>query len=506
MHAETATVSWDPNSESDLAGYKIYYGVNSHNYDNIVDVGNVTSFTITDLNKDVNYYFAVTAYDFSNNESGFSEEVSAMIGGDTNPPDLVDIFVNGDTQIDVVFSEPLDKTSAETISNYSINNGVRVLGAVLDESNLTTVSLVTTPHERGTSYVLIVNNVADLDGNAVAAGTSRSYDIPQSSDDNSPPELTTVEIIDPSHLNVIFSESVEQVSAETVGNYSIDNGIQVVQAQLQSNPAVVQLTTTQHQNNVTYTLTVTGVTDRAAFRNTISGNNTYSYQINSGDSTDTQPPKLISVAVRGATQIDLNFSEPLEQTSAEDKSHYSIIPDIIVKGAVLNTNLTTVHLVTSPHQDGKSYTVIVNNITDRAETPNTIERNTSFEYTYKSNGDFPDNPGNTNPEFQPRSFALFQNYPNPFNPETEIRFFLEKDRKVQLHVYNALGQRIKTVVNDVLGSGYHTVIWDGTNFDGMKVPSGIYFYSLEIKREILNDNQLVNVSLERRVKRMTLIR
>jgi len=307
-------------------------------------------------------------------------------------------------------------------------------------------------------------------------------------------------------LNVIFNESVEQVSAETVSNYSIDNGIQVVQAQLQTNPSVVQLTTTQHQNNVTYTLTVTGVTDRAAFRNTIAGNNSYSYQINSGDSTDTQPPKLISVAVRGATQIDLNFSEPLEQTSAENKDNYSIIPDISVKGAVLNTNLTTVHLVTSSHEDGKSYTVIVNNIKDRAETPNTIERNTSFEYTFNSNGKFPDNPGNNSPEFQPRSFALFQNYPNPFNPETEIRFFLEKDRKVQLHVYNALGQRIKTVVNDILGSGYHTVIWDGTNFNGVKVPSGIYFYSLEIKRDVLKDNQLVNVSLERRVKRMTLIR
>ncbi len=76
LFAETATVSWDPNTENDLSGYKIYYGPSSINYDNVIDVGNTTSFTINGLVAGVIYFFVVTAYDFSGNESGFSKEVN----------------------------------------------------------------------------------------------------------------------------------------------------------------------------------------------------------------------------------------------------------------------------------------------------------------------------------------------------------------------------------------------------------------------------------------------
>jgi hypothetical protein len=76
--ASALTLAWDPNTENDLAGYKVYYGVQSGNYDAIIDVGNVTQCTVTDLEPETRYYFAVTAYDTSLNESGFSEEVSGV--------------------------------------------------------------------------------------------------------------------------------------------------------------------------------------------------------------------------------------------------------------------------------------------------------------------------------------------------------------------------------------------------------------------------------------------
>jgi hypothetical protein len=68
-------LAWDPNDEDDLAGYKIYYGTSSGNYSTSVDVGNTTEYTITGLNDGVTYYFAATAYDTSDNESDYSEEV-----------------------------------------------------------------------------------------------------------------------------------------------------------------------------------------------------------------------------------------------------------------------------------------------------------------------------------------------------------------------------------------------------------------------------------------------
>ncbi len=73
---------------------------------------------------------------------------------------------------------------------------------------------------------------------------------------------------------------------------------------------------------------------------------------------------------------------------------------------------------------------------------------------------------------------LSQNFPNPFNPVTTIRFQLPEQTTVRLVVYNTLGQTVKVLVNGALSGGEYRVQWDGTNEDGAKVPSGIYFYEL----------------------------
>ena len=73
------TVSWGANAETDLAGYNVYYGTSSGNYDSYVDVGNNTNHTLSSLVRGVSYYIAVTAYDFSGNESTFSSEVAYYV-------------------------------------------------------------------------------------------------------------------------------------------------------------------------------------------------------------------------------------------------------------------------------------------------------------------------------------------------------------------------------------------------------------------------------------------
>ena len=75
-HAAQVQLAWDPNSEPDLAGYKLYFGQSSRNYQFVVDVGNETTYSLLGLTEDETYYFAATAYDFSENESDFSNEVS----------------------------------------------------------------------------------------------------------------------------------------------------------------------------------------------------------------------------------------------------------------------------------------------------------------------------------------------------------------------------------------------------------------------------------------------
>ncbi|GJQ63770.1 MAG: hypothetical protein SCALA702_28230 [Melioribacteraceae bacterium] len=73
----------------------------------------------------------------------------------------------------------------------------------------------------------------------------------------------------------------------------------------------------------------------------------------------------------------------------------------------------------------------------------------------------------------PTEFVLYQNYPNPFNPSTTIKFGLPEDNRVRLEVYNILGEKVATLINEEMMAGYHEYKLNAHNFS-----SGIYFYHL----------------------------
>jgi len=85
-HAAEVNLAWDPNTEPDLAGYKVYYGLGSRNYDYVMDVGNCTSCVVVGLEQGRTYYFAATAVNTANIESDFSNEVSAALSTSNQLP------------------------------------------------------------------------------------------------------------------------------------------------------------------------------------------------------------------------------------------------------------------------------------------------------------------------------------------------------------------------------------------------------------------------------------
>jgi hypothetical protein len=91
----------------------------------------------------------------------------------------------------------------------------------------------------------------------------------------------------------------------------------------------------------------------------------------------------------------------------------------------------------------------------------------------------------------PKTYVVSQNYPNPFNPTTQISYGLPKASHVTLTIYNALGQEITRLVDDVQPEGFHEVRWNGLNSSGATVGTGIYFYQLraddfvQVKKMIL---------------------
>ena len=76
----------------------------------------------------------------------------------------------------------------------------------------------------------------------------------------------------------------------------------------------------------------------------------------------------------------------------------------------------------------------------------------------------------------PQKFALYQNYPNPFNPKTSISWQLPVSSRVDLSIYNILGQKVCTLVSEKQKAGIYKVEWDATGFS-----SGIYIYQLRTK-------------------------
>jgi hypothetical protein len=77
--AADVTLAWDPNQEPAVAGYKVFNGLASRNYNGTVDVGNWTSCIVSGLEPGKTYYFAAKAYDLAGNESDYSSEIAYAV-------------------------------------------------------------------------------------------------------------------------------------------------------------------------------------------------------------------------------------------------------------------------------------------------------------------------------------------------------------------------------------------------------------------------------------------
>ena len=78
----------------------------------------------------------------------------------------------------------------------------------------------------------------------------------------------------------------------------------------------------------------------------------------------------------------------------------------------------------------------------------------------------------------PVEFALYQNHPNPFNPSTTINFTLPESGHATLTVFNLAGQTVRTLVDEPMAAGNHTIVWDGRDDAGNAVAAGVYLTQL----------------------------
>src|SRR5437867_4644857 len=155
LRAATVTAMWDPNTEPDIAGYKLSYGLTSGVYTTTIDVGNVTSWPLT-LTDGLRYYFAVQAYNTSAAISPFSAEVFADIG----PPTIASLSptsgpVGTPVTIAGTIFDPTQGTSTVTFN-----------GTVATPTSWSATSIVV-PVPAGATTGNVVVTVAGVASNAV---------------------------------------------------------------------------------------------------------------------------------------------------------------------------------------------------------------------------------------------------------------------------------------------------------------------------------------------------
>lgn len=167
-------LDWSSSSDPDsgISRYNIYRdGL-------LIAHSEATSFIDAGLIEATTYTYAVSAENHAGLKSTNSASVAATTGADVTPPTLVLVSARGiDTQVTLVFSEPLEQISAESSSNYILDGGISVSSATLG-SDLLTVTLSTSPLSEGVNYTLGVSNVRDRAStpNSIAAGTTENFD------------------------------------------------------------------------------------------------------------------------------------------------------------------------------------------------------------------------------------------------------------------------------------------------------------------------------------------
>ena len=125
VRAQTAMLAWDPNTEPDIAGYRIYYGTQSGNYTQSIDVGNTTAYQIGGLEPSFDYFFAVQAYSGLGIQSPLSAEVSLPAAA---PATTITSFVSS-AGYPLLFGQPVTWTAAATSTRGPVEYKFLLYGA-----------------------------------------------------------------------------------------------------------------------------------------------------------------------------------------------------------------------------------------------------------------------------------------------------------------------------------------------------------------------------------------
>ena len=89
------------------------------------------------------------------------------------------------------------------------------------------------------------------------------------------------------------------------------------------------------------------------------------------------------------------------------------------------------------------------------------------------------------------NFRLFSNFPNPFNSSTKINYHLLYNNYIRLNIFDTNGNAVIELVNEFQRAGIHSIPWNGINDKGLNLPSGIYYYQIQVGDHIVNNKMVL---------------
>jgi len=338
-------------------------------------------------------------------------------------------------------------------------------------------------------------------------------------EDTSPPSVNSVYVMDETSLRVSFSENVDETTAEEPGNYAITNRVVTVEnAERDVDVHTIVVLTVSGMTAGNYTLTVNDVEDllgNACVNATAPF--TYTPVIEFEDFEDLTLGDWTANS-QGAPDNDWyadeyggdRFAKISGFQATEFCDDWLISPELdlsVTQNEYLSFRSAT-------NYDGPILEVLVSNNYNGTGDPSDFDWDAldpvlaeqgwiwaesgqidissfsgpsvyiAFHYTSDATGtstwevdDITIAEMLSSENVEINSIAVINNiFPNPFNPNTNIAFTItESSAFVNLVIYNAKGQKIKTLINEQMNSGSHIAKWDGTNDSNLPVSSGIYF-------------------------------
>ena len=318
------------------------------------------------------------------------------------------------------------------------------------------------------------------------------------------PRLSSVSLVDLNTITLGFTKELEKASAENVDNYTISDGISVLSATLSDNLKEVTLSTTEHIRGTTYSVTASNIfdTDGLPLSEMYSSKTYYFDEITTND-----PSKLNILEVQQSeadsvdltTDKDFTIDGDLTTRWAARQMPQFLVFDLGKEKAVSQTRFSfyrwedrTYNYSVSVSPDNINWTEVLSRVSSKQKQWS--EENFSaisgrfIKLVFDSSDN---NPGNWANLYEAEIYGedvvtsetgsgknilrynLEQNYPNPFNPATNIRFSLPSASQVNLTVFNIIGQKVKTLINNVISAGEHTVEFNASN-----LPTGVYIYKI----------------------------